>query len=127
MRIGTIADSGESDDFGIRCIFQSEIACGSVVPFPLPCKSPISCIDTVKVFSHNPLGTFVMMSTLRPSPESMENLRVNIAKNLVRHIESMEVNPSPDYRVESGNQVLLRCCFVLANDTPDFSQEALHG
>ena len=127
MRIGTIADSGESDDFGIGCVFQSEIACGTLVPFPLPCKSPISCIDTVKVFSHNPLGTFVMMSALRPSPERMENLRIHIAKNLVRYVESVEVNPPPDYRVESGYQILLSCCFVLANNTPDFSQETLHG
>ena len=127
MRIGTIADSGESNDFGIRCVFQSEIACGTVIPFPLTCKSPVSCIDTVKVLSHNPLGTFVMMPALCPSPEGMKNLRIHIAKNLVGYIESVEVNPSPDYRVESGNQVLLRCGFVLANDTPDFSQEALHG
>ena len=104
--VGTITDSGESNDFGIRCVLESEIACGTVVPFPLPCESPISCIDTVKVFSHNPLRTFVMMSALRPSPESMENLRINITENLVRYVESVKVNPSPDYRVESGKEVL---------------------
>ena len=107
------------------CGGQAEPGVGGV-PFFVFCLSeeapvPVSGPSEVPIL--HPAFAFGRVSPPCPSPQGLENGRIDMGKGFLGRGVSVKVGPSPYFGIEGGNQPVGRGLFVLLDDLSDVRQE----
>src|SRR5213592_706880 len=81
---------------------------------------------TTLVFIGDPAAAFLGMSSHRPLPQAVENGVVHTDKGSLARDMPMVVRPTPDLRVEQGDQTIGSRLLVALDDFSDVRQKRFH-
>ena len=94
--------------------------------FCLSAEAPVSVSGPSAVPILHPSFAFCRVSPPCPSPQGVEDGRIDMGKGLLGRGVSVEVCPSPYGGIACGNQPVGRGLFVLLDDFSDVRKERFH-
>lgn len=89
-------------------------------------EHPMACSHRFEVLPSNPTSAFMRMATFGPAPEREEDRIIHLDKGLFTHDMLMIVRPSPNNRVQLGDQHASGHGLLGFEDGADLGQHPLH-